>query len=168
MRGRALLNLSLLLFLVCLVIPNQGLSAEYKNKSPAFIIEYPDDFEKQPLQGKEEVLRVKHPAGIPTFEIKLYKVKDPKKYKMDGAGLAYAKALEKLGSGVKVLSNKPKKLDDGTPAYETEIEWKYQGTTFLVSLVFTTLKDNTVIQIGTHTLGDLTPVREILDSFEFE
>ena len=138
---------------------------EYE-KTPAFKIEYPDNYVKDPLRPNE-VLRAKNPVGIPAFEINVLDVPE-KGPNLEGYWKNYANAMEKLGSGIKILSQEKKELDDGTAALETEFEWKFQGKTPLVSLLFITAKDNKYVSIGGHTLGNLDPIREIIESFEFE
>jgi len=141
-------------------------AAEFKNAAPAFVIEYPDDFVSDPLQPGE-VLRVKNPAGVPGFEIQISDVPESGP-DFDAYGKGYAEALKALGTDVKILSSKAAQTADGTPAHETEIEWKWQGTAQLVSLVFVTAKDKKYIAIGGHTGGDLDPIRDIIETFELK
>ena len=148
-----------------LFLPTLISAAEFKNTAPAFVIEYPDDFVSDPLQTGE-VLRVKNPAGVPGFEIQISDVPESGP-DFEGYGKGYAEALKALGTDVKILSSKASQTADGTPAHETEIEWKWQGTAQLVSLVFVTAKDKKYVAIGGHTGGDLDPIRDILETFEF-
>jgi hypothetical protein len=165
-------SLTLAFFLVItfivatLFIPTLIFAAEFNNKAPAFIIEYPDDFVSDPLKPGE-VLRVKHPNGVPSFEIQISDVPESGP-DFEGYGKGYAEALKALGTDVKILSGKATQTEDGTPAHETEIEWKWQGTFQLVSLIFVTAKDKKYVAIGGHTGGDLDPIRDILETFEFE
>jgi len=149
-----------------LLLPTLISAAEFKNKAPVFVIEYPDDFVNDPL-NPGEVLRVKHPNGVPGFEIQISDVPESGP-DFAGYGKGYAEVLKGLGTDVKILSSKATQTEDGTPAHETEIEWKWQGTAQLVSLIFVTAKDKKYVAIGGHTGGDLDPIRDILESFEFE
>ncbi len=154
------------LILGTMFLPTTISAAEFKNKAPAFTIEYPDDFVSDPL-NPGEVLRVKHPNGVPGFEIQISDVPESGP-DFAAYGKGYAQVLKTLGTGVKILSSKVTQTEDGTPAHETEIEWKWQGTAPLVSLVFVTAKDKKYVAIGGHTRGDLDPIRDILETFEFE
>ena len=134
---------------------------------PAFVIEYPDSYVNDPLQPNQVIRAQSPPFGVPAFEIAVI---DPPKEggKLEDHGKNYAKILESLGTNVRILSQKPTKLKDGTPAQETIIEWKWQGTTPFLSLVVAVMKDNKIVSFGGHAVGDLTPMREIVQTWEFK
>ena len=165
-------NLPLVFFLTTtfilgtLVLPTLGSAAEFKNPAPAFVVEYPDDFVKDPLQPND-VLRVKNPGGLPSCEIQVFDVPESGP-DYEGYTKGYAEALKALGTDIKILSGKTVQTENGIAAYEAEIEWKFGGNFPLVSLLFITTKDKKYIAIGGHTGGDLDPIRDILETFEFE
>jgi 4-carboxymuconolactone decarboxylase len=150
----------------------KGLAAQVRKQfaytgSPAFVIEYPDSYVNDPLMPTQ-VIRAKNPPfGVPAFEIAVI---DPPKEggKLEDHGKNYAKILEPLGTDIKILSQKPTKLKDGMPAQETIIEWKWQGTTPFLSLVVAVMKENKIVSFGGHAIGDLTPMREIVQTWEFK
>jgi len=134
---------------------------------PAFVVEYPNSYENDPLQPND-VIRVKAPMGVPAFEIQVF---DPPQEggKLEDHGKNYVKFLEPLGTDINILSQKPAKLKDGTPAQETNIEWKFKGVYPLLSLVVAVMKDNKIVSFGGHVMGgDLTPIREIFQTWEFK
>ncbi len=69
---------------------------------------------------------------------------------------------------MKILSQIPAKLKDGTPAQETIIEWKFQGKFPVLSLVMAVMKDNRIVSFGGHATGNLTAIREIVQTWEFK
>ncbi|MBI4764284.1 MAG: carboxymuconolactone decarboxylase family protein [Deltaproteobacteria bacterium] len=153
--------------------PKEGAAAAQGKKQfayagpPAFVLEYPDSFEKDPLQPNE-VLRAKAPGGVPVFEILVF---DPPKEggKLEDHGKNYAKLLATQGTEVKILSQKPAKLKDGLLTQEFTIEWKYNGTFPILSLVVAVMKENKMVSFGGHVMGgDLTPMREIVQTWEFK
>jgi hypothetical protein len=74
-----------------------------------------------------------------------------------------------LGSEVKILSQKPAKLKDGTPSQEFTLEWKFNKTFPILTLMVAVQKDNKIISFGGHVMGgDLTAVREIVQTWEFK
>ena len=135
--------------------------------SPAFVIEYPDNCGNDILLP-DQVLRVQAPAGSLSFEISVLDV--PKEgAKLEDQGKNYVKAIESFGTDFKILSQKPAKLKDGTPAQETSIEWKFQGSMPVLSLVVVVMKDNKVVSLGGHVIdGNLTPIGEILQTWVFK
>jgi len=152
--------------------PKEGTAVQAKKKfahtgTPAFFIEYPENFVTDPLQPNA-VLRAKSAGGVPIFEIT---VQDPPKEmeKPEDYGKTYIKnSLEPLGSEIKILSQKPAKLKDGTPSREFTIGWKFNGTLPLLSLLVEVQKDDKIVSFGGHTMGDLTPLSEIVQTWEFK
>ena len=171
MRSRKSLFLIVLMFSVAIsygTAYGQDKKQYAHTGTPAFVIEYPSNYENDPLQPNQ-VLRAKAPGGVPVFEMA---VSDPPKEegKLEDHGKNYAKLLETLGTEVKILSQKPAKLKDGTPAQEITIEWKFNGVFPLLSLVVAVMKDNKIVSFGGHVMGggDLAPVREIVQTWVFK
>lgn len=150
----------------------KGLAAQVRKQfaytgSPSFVIEYPDSYVNDSLMPNQ-VIRAKNPPfGAPVFEIAVLEVTKERE-KLEDHGKNYLKNLEKVGTDVRILSQKPATLKDGTPAQETTIEWKWQGTTPFLSLVVAVMKDNKIVSFGGHAMGDLTPMREIVQTWEFK
>jgi 4-carboxymuconolactone decarboxylase len=151
----------------------KGVAAQVKKKfahkgPPAFVIEYPDTYVNDPLLPNE-VLRVKSPPfGSPAFEVGVIDLSQDG-VKLEDHGKNYAKLMESLGTDVKIISQKPSKLKDGTPVQETTIEWKFNGVYPLLSQVVAAMKDNKIVYFGGHTMGgDLAPIREIVQTWEFK
>ncbi|MGA2109318.1 MAG: hypothetical protein ABSH25_16940 [Syntrophorhabdales bacterium] len=104
------------------ISPTPGL---YVNGWPAFTVSYPKEWVEMPAVLPEVIFAAgaARPDLPPVLQIRVF------------AGLFpledWAKAFMHLGvplfTDVKVLSDRPSKLKDGTPAREVEIEWVYQG-----------------------------------------
>jgi hypothetical protein len=83
-------------------------------------------------------------------------------------GEFYAPRLRQFGKRVRVLSNRPVNLVDGSEAYETRIAWRWEGKTKINSLVLSTIRENKLINVALHHTGELDYLIHIPYSLRFE
>jgi hypothetical protein len=108
-----------------------------RRAKPAFQLRYPLGSRRLDRTDAWQVMRLKGPGGIRMSAV----VRDiPKGATISGIGPGpFMELLANYASELKLVSNAPLTLADGTSAYETTIRWKYNGvqlTTVAVS-VFT-------------------------------
>jgi hypothetical protein len=127
----------------------------YVNGWPAFTLCYPKDWEVQRpvVYPYNEVFRVGAPRGgidpSPILGISVY----PNPLPLEKLTSVIVPILSQLGKDVKVVSDKPVQLKDGTPAQEAEFEWvisELDGVNVvkLNSLYLATTKDDVWISVG--------------------
>ena len=80
-----------------------------------------------------------------------------------------ARRLEVRSREINIISNKPITLRDGTPAYESDIEFKFLGINKVKSTHLSVLKDEylIVINIYAHPKYFNENLKDILHSLEF-
>jgi len=116
--------------------------------SPAFRFKYPITSYKRPLDYPGAVMAMKtfgeNEFFASTFEI-------PAGSKLADVGPKnVASDLKKIGSNIQIISNKKITLEDGTEAYRTDINWKFQSTWSTSSLFVSAFKDRKVVIIEYH------------------
>lgn len=101
------------------ISPTPGL---YVHGWPAFTVSYPKEWVEQPPTPME-VFRVGalRQSLPPSPLLGIYSFGKPED--ISGSADFLATNLARSSKDIKVLSNKPSKLQDGTPAQEAEIEW---------------------------------------------
>ena len=80
----------------------------------------------------------------------------------------YAESLHRVGTDIKVLSNKEITLKCGTRAYRTDIKWKWNNYLPLTSLVVSAYRDNKCVYLATHTGPNPESFAPIVESLTFE
>jgi hypothetical protein len=83
-------------------------------------------------------------------------------------GEFYAPRLRQFGKRVRVLSNRPVKLVDGSEAYETRIAWWWRGKAKINSLVLSAIRENKLVNVALHHTGDLDYLLHIPYSLRFK
>jgi hypothetical protein len=73
-----------------------------------------------------------------------------------------------VGSNVKVISNKEITLKDGTKAYRTDIEWLFQGSFSLTTLVVSAFKNGKWVFLTAHPWQAPNEVASIVESLTFK
>ena len=75
-----------------------------------------------------------------------------------------------IGSNIKIISNKPFILRDGTKAYRTEFEYLYAtGALKFRSIVVSIFRDNKLVQLDIHaTAGVQSEAAWIVESLTFK
>lgn len=134
---------------------------------PAFRFRYPPRSARANLTSPSQV------AAITTFEsYPLYAfINDvPPGASLEGAGAIYAAALRTFGKAERfeVRSNKPFHLSDGTPAYRTDIRYRFEGSLTINAVVVSAFRQGKWICIEGHTPGDPTEIATIAESMTFD
>ncbi len=137
-----------------------------RTASPAFKFEYPNGSRKKATDAPNQIMAMENPAGV-VFQAAVADI--PEGMKLADVGpKALAVALEKVGSNVKVISNKGITLKDGTKAYRTDMEWLFQGSFSITTLVVSALKDGKWVSLATHPWQAPNEVASIVESLTFK
>jgi hypothetical protein len=62
----------------------------------------------------------------------------------------YTSGLAHVGKDIRVIDNREIRLSDGSPAYRTDIEWKYKGVFPVTTLLTTAFKDGKCVYVAAH------------------
>lgn len=128
-----------------LLSPTPGL---YVSGWPAFSLSYPKDWQALPSTSPYMVFRVGAPRSSlppsPTLAISNAPIPLP----LDKLTSVMAPELAKVGKDVKVVSDKPTKLKDGTPAQEAEFEWVITNGPKINSMFLATMKEDVWIIVA--------------------
>ena len=147
-------------------------SKVFKNDTPVFSIAYPEDFiELKPnpmnFPVNKPVLVANKDPGIDllVFVFKSSTYDRP----LDETVQQIARRIEAIAREVKISSNEPITLRDGTPSYESVIEYKYLGIMKVKSIHLSVLKDEHQIVISIYANANYynENLRDILHSLEF-
>ena len=133
--------------------------------APAFTLRVPPGSRKEVLNELKQVMRVKSPEG---YGMTAYvgEIPDGLTLAEIGPNLA-AKYFQDLGRDVKIISNRPTVLGDGTPAYRSEIEWQYGGwelTTHFVSV----FKGRKLVTVATSSGKGRKNASDLVESLRFD
>jgi len=139
-----------------------------RTNAPAFTFEYPANYVLRKLTGSI-IFYGASPNRLPAISVSVSKI--PEGMSVDdalkGAAANYSKALEALGgSDIEIYDNKPNNDYKPYPAYESEIEWVYGGSTILVSFTRFIAKDGYIISMGGTSLGDPDDIIPIFKSIK--
>ena len=94
-----------------------------RKASPGFRFEYPQGSKQVPTNRPDQIMRMKTLGGE-HFAAGIDDI--PQKIKLPEVGsIGCASILNKIGSNIRVVSNKGILLKDGTEAYRTDIEWMW-------------------------------------------
>jgi hypothetical protein len=141
----------------------------FKNDAPVFSIAYPESFielKPNPINfpvDKPVLLASKEPG----IDLLIFAFKSDKP--LDETIRDIAKRIEEIAREINIISNKPINLRDGTPAYESVIEYKYLGVFKVKSIHLSVLKDEHRIVISIYANANYynENLRDILYSLEF-
>ncbi|MHA2287355.1 MAG: SDR family NAD(P)-dependent oxidoreductase [Promethearchaeota archaeon] len=148
-------------------------SKVFKNNIPYFSISYPESF----------VELKTNPVNFPLDRPVLVAVRDPgidllilisKSSTYDRplveTGQEMVRRIKNVAREINLESNKPVTLRDGTPAYESVIEYKYLGIYKVKSIHLSVLKDGQRIVISLYVNANYysEKLRDILYSLEFK
>ena len=139
-----------------------------RTNAPAFTFEYPANYVMRPLAGPI-IFYGASPNRLPAISATVSKIPEGKSVDeaLKGAATTYSKALEALGgSDIEIYENKPNNDYKPYPAYESEIEWVYAGSTILVSFTRFIAKDGYIITVGGTSLGDPDNIIPIFKSIK--
>ena len=139
----------------------------FRHAAPAFQMRVPRGSRGLPLQSQFQVMRMKTlsglqfaaaisdiPAGIPLKDV------GPK---------AYAQCLRDVElREPRIVSNVPIVLDDGTPAYRTELHWRNRLTLEFRTLVVSAFVNGKWVLVEAHPWKDQHDASKIVESLIFQ
>ena len=143
----------------------------YEHKLPAFSISYPNDWIQVNLVPTP-VLRLVFlalGAGIGISLIISISKKSPS-LELENTPKKLVRFLNLTGNEIKIISSQQTKLNDGTPAYETVIEYMRLGFTKHKVLCVSVFRDNKVIRIIISSIANYysEELKKIAYSLEFK
>jgi len=110
-----------------------------RTSSPAFRFRCPQTSRKQKIDFPDQVMAMKTLADG-SFSASISEI--PAGTKLADVGpRVFASKLKTYGSNIQVISNKKITLEDGTSAYRTDINWKWQSTWSLRTLLVSAFQD---------------------------
>jgi hypothetical protein len=131
----------------------------FVNESPAFNVKYPSGITKGvPNKKRGEVFRGAAMGGLPTFVVNATSDRASFSLEKDSAKeLFESLKTNDGGTGLKIVSNKATKLDDGTAVQEVTIKWNHPLAFGLYTTALYTKKGSTLITVSTTTYGAVPP-----------
>ena len=111
--------------------------------SPAFRFKYPKTSLKQATRFPGQVMVMKTLGGN-RFSASISGIPTGTKLAEVGPRV-FASSLKKFGSNIQVVSNKKITLEDGTVAYRTDINWLWQSSWSLRTLLVSAFKDRKLV-----------------------
>ncbi len=136
-----------------------------RTASPAFSFAYPVGSRKSGLDYPGQIMRMKTLSDY-YFTALIGDIPNGMALKDFGPG-AYATALEKFGTGIKVTSNRKVTLECGTRAYRTDIRWKAADFWPITTLVVSAYKDGKVVCVSAHPWHSPYSAAPIVESLKF-
>ena len=133
---------------------------------PNFQLEYPFCSEKSRKSAPGQVLKMTTPTGA-TFAASVGDIPE-------GIGLEdfgknyYAPALQNFGSNIQVISNNKISLKCGTTAYRTDIEWLWNNSIKITSLVVSAYKDGKFVFVAAHASQNIEEITQIVESLQLK
>lgn len=138
-----------------------NLKKEYTHKAPRFTVRYPDVYEvDQPLDASQVFLAKSRYGQVPVLTVSVVPIEANMALPRVG-GEYYAPRLRQFGNQVRIISNHPARLADGSEAFETKMTWKYQGKTKLNSLVLSVFSEDKLIHVALHHTGEIDHLKHI-------
>jgi len=133
-----------------------------RTDSPAFTLEYPNEFQNQVLQANQ-IFRAGIPQGSPSMSIAISSLKSGEDItkQLKAVAEGYANALKSVGSDIKIISQNPIKKYKEFDAYQIQIVWQYQGQTTLSTVVHLIAKEDKAILLAGHTLYGIDELTDI-------
>jgi CubicO group peptidase (beta-lactamase class C family) len=142
---------------------NEGVANEgvFKRATqPSFQFEYPAGSKKSRTDAPIQVMKMKTPAGV-DFSASVEDI--PEGIGVEDFGQKYyLPALQNFGSNVNIISNNKLALKCGTTAYRTDIEWLWNNSIKITSLVVSTYKDGKVVFVAAHPWQNIEAVAPIV------
>ena len=144
----------------------------FKNNTPVFSIAYPESFIE--LKPNPMNYPVNKPVLVatrdPGIDLLIFAFKSSTNDRpLNETVQNIAKRIEEIAREVNIISNKPITLRDGTPAYESVIEFKFLGINKVKSMHLSVLKDEHLIVINIYARANYfnENLKDILYSLEF-
>ena len=136
--------------------------------SPSFQFTYPLGSTKAELGLPSQIMRMKTPEGI-IFTATIIDI--PEGIKLEDFGPIFIVKWfrnYRLGSNLKVTSNKDITLKDGTQAYQTNFSWVWNNTDAMTTFQVSAYKDDKCIFLSTHPWQNPDQYEPIVQSLTFE
>lgn len=142
----------------------------FEHKTLGFSISYPNDWiQVNPLPTP--VLRSVFLATGPGIGLTLSIMisKKSSSIQLEDTPKKLVRFLKSLGNEIKIVSSQQQKLKDGTPAYETVVEYKRSGFLKYKALCLSVFRDNRVIRIIISSIANFysEDLKKIAYSLEF-
>ena len=145
-------------------VANEGIFK--RTTPPNFQFKYPLGSKKAAKDAPGQVMRMTTPAGV-RFSASVGDIPE-------GIGLEdfgknyYAPALQNVGSNIQVISNNKISLKCGTIAYRTDIEWLWNNSLKITSLVVTAYKDGKFVFVAAHPWQYIEEVAPLPESLQLK
>ena len=133
---------------------------------PAFEFEYPPGSKKSEINHPGQIMRMRTLDAI-DFSATITEIPPGIKLEAFGPEL-YAKKLELVGSHVQVVSNQKIRLEDGTHAYRTRINWSWKNSISIKTILLTAYKDGKAVYVCAHPWKGARTIEPIFQSFKFK
>jgi len=134
-----------------------------RTADPSFTFEYPMGSTRAELANPAfQVMRMKTPEGV-VFDAAVMDIPEAVNLADFGSKI-YAKNLESVGSDVKVVSNKEITLKCGAKAYRSDINWLWNNSFPLNTVLVSAYKNGKCIHLATHPMGNPEKVAQIVQS----
>ena len=143
-------------------------SKVFKNETPAFSFTYPADLLDSKTNPSNRSFPIFIASKVPGFNIQVFVARSSSQ-RIEKAAQKMAKYIKRTSSEVKIISNEPINLNDGTPAYEHIIDYKLAGIHKKKMVSLSTFKDGHRIQVNIVAVANYYKeyLRDILRSFKF-
>jgi len=142
----------------------------FKSDTPTFSLTYPADLiELKPNPFLFPVVKpVLVASRIPGFDLLIF-ANISSDQQIEGAAKEFAGNIRGLARKIRIISNEPITLSDGTLAYESVIEYKSAGIYKVKSIHLSVFKDDHRIRISIFTNANYynEELRDILHSLQF-
>jgi NAD(P)-dependent dehydrogenase (short-subunit alcohol dehydrogenase family) len=144
----------------------------FENDTPAFSLTYPESFIE--LKPNPMAYPVEKPvfvaSKIPSVDLLIFVIRTSKYARpLEETVQEIARRLEVRSREINIISNKPITLRDGTPAYESVLEFKFLSINKVKSVHLSVIKDEYLIVINIYTSANYynENLKDILHSLEF-
>lgn len=133
-----------------------------RTATPSFQFEYPLGSKKAVRKTPFQIMRMKTPGDVP-FSAAVVDI--PEGLELEDFGpILYAAQLKKLGSNIKVISNKEITLKCGTKAYRTDITWLVNNIIPIKTLLVSVYMNGKCILVSAHPWKNHDKVEPIVQS----
>ncbi len=140
-----------------------------RRASPAFQFRFPRGSRRESLAVPGQLMRMKTLSGF-SFEAGVIDI--PNGIELSELGpKRYAPFLENVsGTRVRLVSNEAKVLTDGTPAYRTEIHWRYGDSLDLKTIFMSAIQEEKWVLVAAHPWEDFTleEASKIVETLSFK
>jgi len=137
----------------------------YQNDAPAFSITYPDYFIDLNPGPMTKAIFI---ASYSDWNLEIFVSSISPKRRLDELPKKIVRSLNIIAKDIEIISNEHKTLEDGTPAYETIIDYRVVGIIKVRSIHLSVLKDGKWVRIsvnaGANNINDdLTDILQTLE-----